>query len=291
MSKRDVWMPFYFGDYFKDTLHLTTEGHGAYLLLIAAYWSGGEPLPDNDAELASIAKAPPSRWRRVLRPMIERFFVVGEGVWRHGRVDQEIAATRREPGAGGASERSQRLSEAGRRGAARRWGGGEGHANGHGQGHQEAIDSDGLSMAKAMASDGLSQSQSPSEPKPEAIETHGPASPSDGQPAGQGHGHRDGRADGQKPAETELDREARFIAETFHAMREHFWGMDPPKPTGRELAIARAWVQRGAEYEPCRAYFERELGRMCKRDKPPPSVLSFFAESLPRDLGLRQDAA
>ena len=53
--KRDAWFPFNVGDYVRDTMHLTTEQHGAYLLLMLAYWPRG-PLPDNDNALASIAK-------------------------------------------------------------------------------------------------------------------------------------------------------------------------------------------------------------------------------------------
>ena len=88
MSKPDTWMPLYVRDYLTDTMHLSTEQHGAYLLLICDYWLHGPPLDDDDV-LASICRASRYVWRR-LRPTIERFFQVSDGVWRHKRIDLEL---------------------------------------------------------------------------------------------------------------------------------------------------------------------------------------------------------
>ena len=88
-ARPDTWMPIYWGDYLKDTGRLTTEGHGAYLLLIADYWTSGAALPDDDRQLSAIARLPLARWRRHRR-VLEHFFEVEDGLWRHQRIEHEL---------------------------------------------------------------------------------------------------------------------------------------------------------------------------------------------------------
>ena len=82
-----TWMPLYPADYLADTRRLTTEQHGAYLLLLMDSWVSGA-LPDDDAVLARVAGLELARWRE-LRPVIEQYFVLADGQWRHSRIERE----------------------------------------------------------------------------------------------------------------------------------------------------------------------------------------------------------
>jgi uncharacterized protein YdaU (DUF1376 family) len=88
-TKVDIWMPLYVADYLSATSRLTTEQHGAYLLLLMDYWKNGPP-PDNDGVLAQITKLSPDAWSNA-RTMLQGFFQQHSGQWLHGRVEQELA--------------------------------------------------------------------------------------------------------------------------------------------------------------------------------------------------------
>jgi len=105
-QKPDLWMPLYFGAYLTDTMHLTTEQHGAYLLLLMACWKHGGVLPNDDAQLAAIVKLPPQKWRKV-RPVIEPFWQVSGKGWKQKRLGLELDAAR---------ERSAIATENGKKG-------------------------------------------------------------------------------------------------------------------------------------------------------------------------------
>jgi uncharacterized protein YdaU (DUF1376 family) len=101
--KADVWMPFYIADYLKDTMHLTTEQHGAYVLLIMAAWTSGGRLPDDNRQLAAITRMSGFSWKKSVETLAQ-FFEVSDGFWTHERVVRErqkadrISETRSEAG-------------------------------------------------------------------------------------------------------------------------------------------------------------------------------------------------
>lgn len=90
MADASAWMPFYIGDYLADTMHLTTEQHGAYVLLIIAYWRNRGPLPAADTKLRSIARLDAKAWQQS-RDTLAEFFLVEGDAWRHTRIDKELA--------------------------------------------------------------------------------------------------------------------------------------------------------------------------------------------------------
>lgn len=82
-------MPWYPGDYQRDTQHLTTLEHGAYRLLIDACWCRGGTLPSDDGDLARIVHLQPSEWLAI-RSRIASFFNTNNGEWTHKRVTEEL---------------------------------------------------------------------------------------------------------------------------------------------------------------------------------------------------------
>jgi uncharacterized protein YdaU (DUF1376 family) len=107
-KKTDVWMPLWIGAYLADTMKLTTLQHGAYFLLLIAYWRERKPLADVDDELRSITKLERGEWKKA-RPVLAEFFKVADGVWWHKRVEAEIVAAdaRSKQAAGKASKAAQ----------------------------------------------------------------------------------------------------------------------------------------------------------------------------------------
>lgn len=67
-----AWIAFYMGDYLKKTQRLTTEQHGAYMLLLIECWQEGS-IPLDDEGRAAIARLPVARWKKI-GPALARFF-------------------------------------------------------------------------------------------------------------------------------------------------------------------------------------------------------------------------
>lgn len=100
------FMQLYVADYLGDTRHLTTEQHGAYLLLLMTMWRADGVLPNDDKKLARIVGCTSSRWARIKDEVLE-FFVLEDGVLTNARLKLELKK---------ASEKSNQRAEAGSRG-------------------------------------------------------------------------------------------------------------------------------------------------------------------------------
>lgn len=93
MSDKLPFMPFYVSDYLADTTHLTTEEHGAYILLLFGVWKSGGQLPCDDVALSRIARLHLPRWKKI-RGNVIPFFRVSGAVLTHKRVSAEIEKSR-----------------------------------------------------------------------------------------------------------------------------------------------------------------------------------------------------
>jgi uncharacterized protein YdaU (DUF1376 family) len=80
------YMPMYWGDYWRDTGHLSDSEHVAYLRLISHYWQHGS-LPNDDTRLARIAGRSAAEWS-AMRDTLSEFFKEG---WTHPRIDRDRA--------------------------------------------------------------------------------------------------------------------------------------------------------------------------------------------------------
>ena len=72
------FMQLYVADYLGDTRHLTTEQHGAYLLLLMTMWRSDGRLPNDPKKLARIAGCTPSRWAKIADDVMAFFEADGD---------------------------------------------------------------------------------------------------------------------------------------------------------------------------------------------------------------------
>lgn len=85
------YMQFYVAEYLADTMHLTAEEHGAYMLLMLNYWQTGKPIPKS--RLARIAKISNDRWTTV-EASLKEFFIDLGSEWMHKRIEADLEVAR-----------------------------------------------------------------------------------------------------------------------------------------------------------------------------------------------------
>ena len=110
MMPTKPFMQLYVADYIADTSHLTTLEHGAYLLLIMAYWQSGKPIRND--RLTTVTRTSNEEWEKIKNSLAE-FFVDDGTHWHHKRIDAELEKF---------SKKSEQARDAGLASAKKRWG-------------------------------------------------------------------------------------------------------------------------------------------------------------------------
>jgi uncharacterized protein YdaU (DUF1376 family) len=86
-----AYMPWYTGDYFRDTRHLSMMQHGAYLLMLAYCWDQRGPLPISEISVQHICQARSSEEQQAVRQVLGGFFTKMDDGWYNKRMADEIA--------------------------------------------------------------------------------------------------------------------------------------------------------------------------------------------------------
>ncbi|OLY45079.1 Uncharacterized conserved protein YdaU, DUF1376 family [Bartonella apis] len=83
------FMQLYVADYLADTQHLTTEQHGAYLLLLMTMWRNAGSLPNDEKKLARIAHVSMKRWH-IIAGDVMAFFDITDDRITQKRLSEEL---------------------------------------------------------------------------------------------------------------------------------------------------------------------------------------------------------
>lgn len=105
MSSRP-FMQLYVSDYLGDTMHLSCEQHGAYLLLLMTMWNADGWLPNEPAKLARVCRLTKGKFIKISDDIMPFFEVEGDRI-THKRMKKEIQKTQ---------EKTHKRREAGRKG-------------------------------------------------------------------------------------------------------------------------------------------------------------------------------
>ncbi len=83
------YLPLFTRDFLADTMHLSAQETGAYLLLLMVAWQMPEcRLPDNDRKLAQWARVDAKTWRSIKREVLA-FWTLRDGHWHQRRLTKE----------------------------------------------------------------------------------------------------------------------------------------------------------------------------------------------------------
>jgi uncharacterized protein YdaU (DUF1376 family) len=88
-------MQLYVSDFVGDTLMLSAEHVGVYMLLLIALWNAKGSLPNDDVKLARVARMSLKKWRYISGDLLP-FFEVADGRISHHRLMKELQKSDRQ---------------------------------------------------------------------------------------------------------------------------------------------------------------------------------------------------
>ena len=84
------WYKRYIGDYQRDTGHLSMVEHGAYTLMLDAYYATAKPLPANQEVLFRLLRAVTTKEQSAVKAVLGQFWHLTEDGWINARAAIEI---------------------------------------------------------------------------------------------------------------------------------------------------------------------------------------------------------
>ena len=103
MSSKVPCLHFFPSDHIADTLHLSVEAQGCYLLILLHTWNNKcQAYKDDDKLLRRLLRITPAKWKKIKIEIIP-FFDLSEGTFKQKRLERTWAK---------ALDRSQKSKEA-----------------------------------------------------------------------------------------------------------------------------------------------------------------------------------
>ena len=95
----------YIGDYQRDTGHLSICEHGAYTLMMDAYYGAGKPLPSGKGRVFRLLRANTEEEQRAVSTVLDQFWELTADGWINPRAAKEIEKARKQ------AETNRRIAE------------------------------------------------------------------------------------------------------------------------------------------------------------------------------------
>lgn len=91
MAEAPVYFRFFIDDYLRDAEELSIMQTGAYMRLMLWYYARAKPIPNDLPRIYARTRAKSTEDEISVRWVLEEFFRLDGNVWRHKRIDEEIA--------------------------------------------------------------------------------------------------------------------------------------------------------------------------------------------------------